>query len=123
MGIILTARGVTKRFGGLTALSAVDFDLTEGTIASIIGPNGAGKTTFFNVFTGIYVPEEGTVTFGETPILGKRPDQMFSPCVELSSDRPSLSANADEHHEVIPDPLSYQAGSHWFQGNFPRFGT
>jgi len=76
MGVILTARGITKRFGGLTALSAVDFDLAEGTIASIIGPNGAGKTTFFNVFTGIYVPEEGTVTFRETPILGRRPDQI-----------------------------------------------
>ena len=53
--------GVTKRFGGLTALNAVDFALEEGHIASIIGPNGAGKTTFFNVFTGIYAPEEGTV--------------------------------------------------------------
>jgi branched-chain amino acid transport system ATP-binding protein len=73
---ILEARGVTKRFGGLTALRELEFDLEQGTIASIIGPNGAGKTTFFNVFTGIYVPEEGTVTFGGTPILGKRPDQI-----------------------------------------------
>jgi branched-chain amino acid transport system ATP-binding protein len=73
---VLEARGVTKRFGGLTALHEVDFDLERGTIASIIGPNGAGKTTFFNVFTGIYIPEEGTVTFGGTPILGKRPDQI-----------------------------------------------
>jgi branched-chain amino acid transport system ATP-binding protein len=76
VAVILDARGVTKRFGGLTALSAVDFELEERTIASIIGPNGAGKTTFFNVFTGIYVPEEGTVTFRGTPILGKRPDQI-----------------------------------------------
>ena len=76
MTTILEARGVTKRFGGLTALREVDFDLEHGTIASIIGPNGAGKTTFFNVFTGIYIPEEGTVTFGGTPILGKRPDQI-----------------------------------------------
>jgi branched-chain amino acid transport system ATP-binding protein len=73
---VLEARGVTKRFGGLTALHEVDFDLERGMIASIIGPNGAGKTTFFNVFTGIYIPEEGTVTFGGTPILGKRPDQI-----------------------------------------------
>jgi branched-chain amino acid transport system ATP-binding protein len=73
---ILEARGVTKRFGGLTALREVDFDLERGTIASIIGPNGAGKTTFFNVFTGIYIPEEGIVTFGGTPVLGKRPDQI-----------------------------------------------
>ncbi|HEY7203718.1 MAG TPA: ABC transporter ATP-binding protein [Methylomirabilota bacterium] len=73
---LLEARGVSKRFGGLTALNGVDFSLEEGHIASIIGPNGAGKTTFFNVFTGIYVPEEGTVTFRDTPVLGRRPDQI-----------------------------------------------
>jgi len=76
MPVVLGAKGVTKRFGGLTALNAVDFELEEGTIASIIGPNGAGKTTFFNVFTGIYVPEEGTVSFRGAPVLGKRPDQI-----------------------------------------------
>jgi len=76
MAAVLEAKGVTKRFGGLTALSAVDFRLESGRIASIIGPNGAGKTTFFNIFTGIYVPEEGSVTFNDTPILGKRPDEI-----------------------------------------------
>ncbi len=76
MAILLKARGITKRFGGLTALNAVDFDLEEGHIASIIGPNGAGKTTFFNVFTGIYLPEEGAVTFRGAPVLGQRPDQI-----------------------------------------------
>jgi branched-chain amino acid transport system ATP-binding protein len=73
---LLEARGVSKRFGGLTALNGVDFSLEEGHIASIIGPNGAGKTTFFNVFTGIYVPEEGRVTFRDTAVLGRRPDQI-----------------------------------------------
>jgi branched-chain amino acid transport system ATP-binding protein len=73
---LLEARAVSKRFGGLTALNSVDFTLEEGHIASIIGPNGAGKTTFFNVFTGIYVPEEGSVTFRQTPVLGRRPDEI-----------------------------------------------
>jgi branched-chain amino acid transport system ATP-binding protein len=73
---LLEARGITKRFGGLTALNSVDFELAEGHIASIIGPNGAGKTTFFNVFTGIYIPEEGSVTFRGVPVLGRRPDQI-----------------------------------------------
>jgi branched-chain amino acid transport system ATP-binding protein len=76
MTAVLVAQGVSKRFGGLTALNAVDFELEPGTIASIIGPNGAGKTTLFNVFTGIYAPEEGTVSFRGTPLLGKRPDQI-----------------------------------------------
>jgi branched-chain amino acid transport system ATP-binding protein len=76
MATLLEARGVTKRFGGLTALNHVDFALDEGRIASIIGPNGAGKTTLFNVFTGLYVPEEGSVTFRDTSLIGLRPDQI-----------------------------------------------
>jgi branched-chain amino acid transport system ATP-binding protein len=73
---ILETRAVTKRFGGLTALNQVDFQVEEGRIASIIGPNGAGKTTFFNVLTGIYRPDEGEATFQGHSILGLRPDQI-----------------------------------------------
>src|SRR6478672_8863162 len=62
-GMILRARGVTKRFGGLVAVRAVDFDIPEGSIVSLIGPNGAGKTTFFNVIAGIYEPTDGVVDF------------------------------------------------------------
>jgi branched-chain amino acid transport system ATP-binding protein len=72
---LFEARGVTKRFGGLTALHGVDFTLERG-IVSIIGPNGAGKTTLFNVFTGLYVPDEGSVTFRGQALLGLRPDQI-----------------------------------------------
>jgi branched-chain amino acid transport system ATP-binding protein len=76
MATLLEARGVTKKFGGLTALNHVDLTLDEGRIASIIGPNGAGKTTFFNVFTGLYVPEEGVVRFRGSTLTGLRPDQI-----------------------------------------------
>jgi branched-chain amino acid transport system ATP-binding protein len=72
---LFEARGVTKRFGGLTAVNRVDFTL-EGGIASIIGPNGAGKTTLFNVFTGLYAPDEGRITFRQRPLAGLRPDQI-----------------------------------------------
>src|ERR671923_246899 len=72
----LEARRVTKRFGGLVALNAVDFALDAGSIASIIGPNGAGKTTLFNVFTGIYAPDEGEVVFKGQPLVGRRPDEI-----------------------------------------------
>ena len=72
---MLEARGVTKRFGGLTAVHDVDFTLETG-ITSIIGPNGAGKTTLFNVFTGLYVPDAGTVTFRGQTLVGRRPDQI-----------------------------------------------
>ncbi|MBI4562449.1 MAG: ABC transporter ATP-binding protein [Candidatus Rokubacteria bacterium] len=76
MGRLLEARQITKRFGGLTALSQVDLEIHEGQIASIIGPNGAGKTTLFNVFTGIYPPEAGEVLFRDRSLLGLRPDQI-----------------------------------------------
>jgi branched-chain amino acid transport system ATP-binding protein len=73
--MLLEARGVTKRFGGLTAVHDVDFTLDEG-ITSIIGPNGAGKTTLFNVFTGLYAPDAGSVTFRGQTLVGRRPDQI-----------------------------------------------
>jgi ABC-type branched-subunit amino acid transport system ATPase component len=73
---LLEARGVVKRFGGLTAVHAVDFALDEGAIASIIGPNGAGKTTLFNVFTGIYPPDEGDVSVAGRSIVGLTPDRI-----------------------------------------------
>ena len=75
MTALFEAKGVTKRFGGLTALSKIDFALDSG-IASIIGPNGAGKTTFFNTFTGLYTPDEGSITFRGHSLLGLRPDQI-----------------------------------------------
>jgi branched-chain amino acid transport system ATP-binding protein len=73
---ILTASKVTKRFGGLTAVSAVDFEIPEKSIVSIIGPNGAGKTTFFNCITGFGRADEGTITFEGTEIRKLRPDQI-----------------------------------------------
>ena len=75
---ILTATGVTKRFGGLVAVNAFDFAVPEGGIVSLIGPNGAGKTTFFNCITGFYRPEEGTIYFEGAPLTQLRPDQIVA---------------------------------------------
>jgi branched-chain amino acid transport system ATP-binding protein len=73
---LLEARGVTKKFGGLTAVSNVDFSIPERAIVSLIGPNGAGKTTFFNVLTGLYTPTSGTITFQGLSIAGKKPHEI-----------------------------------------------
>ncbi len=71
--VLLEAKGVTKRFGGLTAVNKVDFVIYKGMIAGLIGPNGAGKTTFFNNMTGLYTPTEGDFIFNGKPITGLKP--------------------------------------------------
>jgi len=73
---VLTTKKVTKRFGGLEAVSKVDFELPEHTIYSIIGPNGAGKTTLFNCITGFYTPEEGEIYLSNRNITGMSPDRV-----------------------------------------------
>jgi branched-chain amino acid transport system ATP-binding protein len=67
---LLQTTDLTVKFGGLTALDAVTFDIKRGEILGLIGPNGAGKTTCFNAITGVYRPTSGTVTFDGAP-LGK----------------------------------------------------
>ena len=63
---ILSIEKLTKRFGGLTALEDVSFQVPHRNIVSLIGPNGAGKTTLFNCITGLMKPENGTMSFGES---------------------------------------------------------
>ena len=73
---VLLAKQVTKRFGGLEALRAIDLEVKENSIQSIIGPNGAGKTTFFNCITGFYSPEEGDILLGARSVVGLSPDRV-----------------------------------------------
>jgi branched-chain amino acid transport system ATP-binding protein len=76
--LILRARDITKRFGGLVAVDDVDFDIPRRAIVSLIGPNGAGKTTFFNMLAGLYRPTSGTIEFDGRPIAGRPPHQITS---------------------------------------------
>ena len=76
MTALLETIGLAKRFGGLNALSGVDFHVNEGEIVSIIGPNGAGKTTFFNVVSGMFMPDKGETLFKGQNIAGLSPDQI-----------------------------------------------
>jgi branched-chain amino acid transport system ATP-binding protein len=77
-GSLLEARGITKRFGGLTAVNDVTFTIPHRSIVSLIGPNGAGKTTFFNILTGLYKPTVGRVSFDSANITAGRPDRIMS---------------------------------------------
>ncbi len=74
--IILSTQKITKRFGGLVAISELDVEVKEHSIHSIIGPNGAGKTTFFNCITGFYRPEAGEILFNNHPLVGLLPDRI-----------------------------------------------
>ena len=64
---VLKVSGVSKRFGGLQALSDVGIEIRAGQVYGLIGPNGAGKTTFFNVITGLYTPDAGSFELGGAP--------------------------------------------------------
>ncbi|HEY6017388.1 MAG TPA: ATP-binding cassette domain-containing protein, partial [Gaiellaceae bacterium] len=66
---LLSARNVTRRFGGIVAVDDVSLDVEAGEIVGLIGPNGAGKTTFFNVVTRLYRPDSGELDFDGTSLL------------------------------------------------------
>ena len=73
---LLEIRGLTRRFGGLTAVNAVDLDVAEGELVSIIGPNGAGKTTLFNLVTDLDDPDEGTVKLAGEDVTQLSADKL-----------------------------------------------
>lgn len=73
---LLEATNITKTFGGLTAVNDVTLNIEQGRIVSVIGPNGAGKTTFFNILTGIYKPDKGSISFDGKPIAGRKPNEI-----------------------------------------------
>jgi branched-chain amino acid transport system ATP-binding protein len=73
---LLEVQGITKRFGGLTAVGDFSLSIDPGQIVALIGPNGAGKTTAFNIIAGYYKPNSGKVFFEEKEITGLRPDQI-----------------------------------------------
>ncbi len=74
MSALLKVEGISKRFRGLLAVDKLSFDVPEGGIFAVIGPNGAGKTTLFNMIAGVYVPDNGTITFSDERIDGLSPD-------------------------------------------------
>jgi branched-chain amino acid transport system ATP-binding protein len=74
--MMLEINGLTKHFGGIRAVDGVDLSLAEGELAGLIGPNGSGKTTVFNLMTGIYRPDEGSVTLDGRSLVGLPPHRI-----------------------------------------------
>ncbi len=91
---ILRTRGLTIRFGGLTALNSVDFAVQRGEIRAVIGPNGAGKSTFFNCLTGVLKPTSGHVLFNGEEIAGLPPNRISQKGIARSYQITNILPNA-----------------------------
>ncbi len=76
MPALLQLNQATIKFGGLTAVNAVDFTVNDGELVGLIGPNGAGKTTVFNLMTGVYQPTSGSIMFNGQPLAGLRVNEI-----------------------------------------------
>ena len=87
---MLRLNDVTKKFGGLTALRNVSFDVGKSMIKGLIGPNGAGKTTLFNTVTGAFPPTKGEITFLDKNIGGKKPEEIARLGVSRTFQQPHL---------------------------------
>ncbi len=98
---LLAATGITKRFGGVQALSGVDFSIRQGEIYGLIGPNGAGKTSLFNVLTGIYESDGGQFTFNGAPLTGLKPHEVAARGIARTFQNIRLFANLSALENVM----------------------
>jgi branched-chain amino acid transport system ATP-binding protein len=119
---LLEAKGATKRFGGLVAVNALDFDMEPNSIVSVIGPNGAGKTTFFNCIAGFYQIDEGTITFDGHPIHNLRPDKIAHLGISRTYQNIRLFANMTAMENILVG-LHHQLHSSWFAAVIKTRGT
>ena len=88
--MLLEVRHLTKRFGGLTAVSDMSFGLAEGDIVGIFGPNGSGKTTLLNLISGIYLPTEGELLWKGEALNGSKPHQIAAAGIVKTFQNPQL---------------------------------
>ena len=100
-GPLLVAEGISKRFGGVQALSDVSFSIQRGDIYGLIGPNGAGKTSLFNVLTGIYPADGGTFVFDGHPLMHQRPDEVAARGIARTFQNIRLFANLSALENVM----------------------
>jgi branched-chain amino acid transport system ATP-binding protein len=98
---LLAGSGVTKRFGGVQALSNVSFSIASRDIYGLIGPNGAGKTTLFNVLTGIYPADAGSFTFQGASLAGLKPNHVAQAGIARTFQNIRLFANLSALENVM----------------------
>lgn len=98
---ILEGEGVTKHFGGLAAVSGVDFSVGQGEVVGLIGPNGAGKTTLFNLISGALVPKAGSIRFSGENITGLKPHKICRMGVARTFQSVKVFANMPAFENVL----------------------
>jgi branched-chain amino acid transport system ATP-binding protein len=98
---LLEALRLGKAFGGLVALSDVSIAIQSGEIYGLIGPNGAGKTTLFNVITGLYTPDTGTIVFDGTNLTGRKPNRIVEAGIARTFQNIRLFANMTAVENVM----------------------
>ena len=98
---LLRTRGLTKRFEGVVALADLDLTVEQGSIVGVIGPNGAGKTTFFNVLTGFYGPDEGTIELMDRRVDWLTPHEIAAMGVSRTFQNIRLFANMTALENVL----------------------
>jgi len=101
MNALLVAENLSKRFGGVEAVSEVSFSIRQGEIYGLIGPNGAGKTTLFNLFTGIYPPDRGHFAFEGRDLAGLKPNQIAARGIARTFQNIRLFANLSALENVM----------------------
>ena len=120
---LLVANKVTRRFGGLVAVSEVDFTIAERSISSLIGPNGAGKTTFFNLIAGLYKPSSGEILFKGKRLDTTSPHQITRLGIARTFREKQLPCDALIYlgTEFTPSGCNTRNGEFtWKKENFPE---
>ncbi len=110
---VLRLSGVSKSFGGFTAVDNVSFDLPNGAIGGLIGPNGAGKTTLFNTLAGMIEADSGQVVLGETPIHDLPPHQIFTAGLARTFQIPRPFQEMTVLENVMTVPASQAGEQFW----------
>jgi len=101
MNALLVAENLSKRFGGVEAVSEVSFSIRQGEVYGLIGPNGAGKTTLFNLLTGIYPPNRGRFAFEGRDLAGLKPNQIAARGIARTFQNIRLFANLSALENVM----------------------
>ena len=113
---ILEVKNVSKRFGGLQALNAVNLSVEENTVHAIIGPNGAGKSTLLNVLVGKLIPDTGSVTFAGESVLGRKPHEINQMGISRVFQTPEIFGDLTVMENVLIPCFARRDGSFRLQG-------